>query len=482
MKIYADLPTCIRCVCMVASVAVSLLPFAEAAEPLIVDASKSVGRIRPLHGVNNGPVNQGETVDVTAAWKQLSIPSTRLHDSEWPTGDIVDIHSIFPDLNADPLSPASYRFARTDDYMKPIIAAGRGIVYRLGESIEHTKRKHFVHPPRDYDRWANICLGIIRHYNDGWADGHHYQIRYWEIWNEPENRPAMWSGSDADYIRLYVTAAKAIKATYPELKVGGPAAGASGDIINGQYQPTQFLRDLVKACRDSQAPLDFFSWHTYTNDPTLYAKKAHGIRQWLDAEGFMKTESHLNEWNYLPDNDWSGMLNTADPRARDRWYAAMGGVPGATFVANSLVNFQDCPLDVANYYSGDTSPFGLFERFGTPKKTYYSFLAFAQLLETPNRVRVSGGQAGNHFALAGLNESQRELRILVSRQIASADSQPLTIENLPWSGPSEMRVLHLDESHQLEAVHISKFDASEKSFTAALPGTGVVLVKVRKQD
>lgn len=476
------LPSLIRVFCLIVSMTGYVSGFVVAAEPLTVDASTVIGRIRPLHGVNNGPVNQGETVDVTAAWKPLSIPSTRLHDSEWPTGDIVDIHAIFPDFNADPSSPASYRFARTDDYIKPIIASGSGIVYRLGESIEHTKRKHFVHPPRDCDHWAQICLGIIRHYNDGWSEGYQYQIRYWEIWNEPENRPTMWSGTDADYIRLYVTAAKAIKAKYPDLKVGGPAAGASGDIVNGQYQPTQFLRDLVKACRESQAPLDFFSWHTYTNDPTLYAKKAHGIRQWLDAEGFSKTESHLNEWNFLPGNDWGGMLNSSDPGARDRWYATMGGVPGATFVANALVGFQDVPLDVANFYSGDTSPFGLFERFGTPKKTYYSFLAFAQLMQTPQRVSLTSGQPGNHFGLAGLNDAHTELRILVSRQIASTDSQPLTIENLPWNGPSEMQVLHLDESHQLEVIQAAKFEASEKSLTVVFPGNGVVLVKLRKEN
>lgn len=455
--------------------------FAIAAEPLVIDASVKSGLIRPLHGVNNGPVNEGETVDVSAAWKPLSIPWTRLHDSEWPTGDIVDIHSIFPDMKADPQSPESYRFARTDDYIKPILASGSGIVYRLGESIEHSKRKHFVHPPRDYDRWAQVCLGIIRHYNEGWADGHHHKIRYWEIWNEPENRPTMWSGTDADYIRLYITAAKAIKATYPELKVGGPAAGASGDIVDGKYQPTQFLKDLVKACREAQAPLDFFSWHTYTNDPTLCAKKARGIREWLDAEGFTKTESHLNEWNYLPGNDWNGMLHTADSKVRDRWYAEMGGVPGATFVASTLINLQDSPLDVGNYCSGDTSPFGLFERFGTPKMTYYSFLAFAQMVETPHRVRVSGGQAGNHFGLAGLNKDATELRILVSRQIASSEPQVLTVKALPWKGPSAVEVQRLDEKHQLDVIANTGFQADDQRLTVSLPDKGVVFVKVSKK-
>ena len=32
----------------------------------------------------------------------------------------------------------------------------------------------------------------------------------WDLWNEPDNRPAMWTGTDEEYFRLYSTAAKAI--------------------------------------------------------------------------------------------------------------------------------------------------------------------------------------------------------------------------------------------------------------------------------
>lgn len=460
---------------------VSMVRFAVAADPIRVDASSSTGRIRPLHGVNNGPLNQGETVDVSAAWKRLAVPSTRLHDSEWPAADMVDMHAVFPDLTADPQSPASYRFSRTDDYIAPIVASGSGIVYRLGESIEHTKRKFHVHPPRDYDRWTQGCLGIIRHYNEGWADGHRHQIRYWEIWNEPENRPSMWSGSDDDYFRLYVTAARAIKQKYPDLKVGGPAVGASGDIVDGNYRPTEFMRSFLKACRTADAPLDFFSWHTYTNDPGLYARKAHGIRKWLDAEGFTKSEIHLNEWNYLAGNDWGPMLNTADPTARDRWYAEMGGIPGATFVTSALIGFQDSPLDVANYYSGDSSPFGLFGRFGTPKKTYYGFLAFRHLLETPLRVSAAARGHEQPWTLAGLNESRTELRVLISHLKPSGARQPVVIENLPWSGPTEIQILHLDDDLNLEPVHRETLAAPGESIDRHVPGTGVVVLRVWKK-
>jgi len=452
---------------------------AHAADTIRIDASASIGEIRPLHGVNNGPLNQGETVDVSTRWKDLAIPSTRLHDSEWPAADIVDMHAIFPDLSADPQSPASYRFQRTDDYLAPIVASGSGIVYRLGESIEHSKRRFYTHPPKDYDRWAQACLGIIGHYNEGWADGKKHQIRYWEIWNEPENRPAMWSGSDDDYYRLYITAAKAIKARHPDLKVGGPAVGATGEIVDGAYQPTQFLQGFLKACRTSNASLDFFSWHTYTDDPEIYVRKAIGIRRWLDQEGFRATELHLNEWNYLPGNDWGPMLNTSDPTARDRWYSEMGGMAGANFVVRALIGFQDSPLDVANYYSGDTSPFGLFGRFGTPKKTYYGFLAFRTMLKTPQRIRAAG--TAQATVLAGMDGTKNSLQALISHRKPPGEPCTLTIDNLPWSGDSELEILQLDDTHNLERVSTEKFAVVSNSLTRPLPHSGVLLLKLSKQ-
>ena len=87
-------------------------------------------------------------------------------------------YTISPVFSADTESPASYRFLPTDDFLKSILATGSGVMYRLGESIEHTPRRYFVHKPADYDQWTKICLGIIRHYNEGWADGFHFNLRY----------------------------------------------------------------------------------------------------------------------------------------------------------------------------------------------------------------------------------------------------------------------------------------------------------------
>lgn len=163
-------------------------------------------------------------------------------------------------------------------------------MFRLGESIEHTKKKYHVHPPADPEKWAAVCLGIIRHYNEGWGKGFHHEIRYWETWNEPENRPAMWTGSDEDYFRLYSVAAKAIKARFSQVLVGGPAVGNTGRMIGDTLDPSPFLGKFLTHCRQDSAPLDFFSWHMYTDNPQTLAQRAGAVRRLLDRHGFVKTE------------------------------------------------------------------------------------------------------------------------------------------------------------------------------------------------
>jgi len=81
--------------------------FALQAEEIRIDFAVKTGTIRPLHGVNGGPLADGETIDLSQKWRELAIPSTRLHDCQWPQAPIVDMHAIFPSLSADPASPAS---------------------------------------------------------------------------------------------------------------------------------------------------------------------------------------------------------------------------------------------------------------------------------------------------------------------------------------------------------------------------------------
>jgi len=118
------------------------------------------------------------------------------------SGETIIGANIFRDFSADPENPDSYDFAFTDKLLAEITEQGTEPFYRLGATIENSHRikAYHIFPPKDNLKWAKICEGIIKHYNHGFANGFHYGIKYWEIWNEPDNERniednPMWKGT-----------------------------------------------------------------------------------------------------------------------------------------------------------------------------------------------------------------------------------------------------------------------------------------------
>ena len=155
---------------------------------ILFDLTQRKGKIKPVWGVNGGPETKVFTYDAKPLFREARFPSCRLHDVEYPygSGEFVDIPCIFRDFDADETDPANYNFALTDLYIQKIIEVGAEPFFRLGVSIEHAPVKRHVFPPKDFEKWARVCERVIRHYNEGFADGFHYNIRYWEIWNEAD--------------------------------------------------------------------------------------------------------------------------------------------------------------------------------------------------------------------------------------------------------------------------------------------------------
>ena len=448
------------------------------AEPVVVrvDFGQTNGLIRPLHGINKGPLGAGGLVDLTEQHKSLRVPVARLHDCHWPNPDVVDIHAVFPRSDADPEQPGSYDFRLTDEYIEAIVKSGAKTVYRLGESIEHTTQKRFVHPPKSAEQWAKICAGVIRHYNEGWAKGFRHGIEYWEIWNEPENRPAMWTGSDEEFLRLYEVAATRIKREFPGLKVGGPGFGHLGEFKDGQLKPSGFVRKFLDLCRRERTPLDFFSWHCYAAQSAELTSRARAVRRMLDGYGLPRTESHLNEWNYLPGNSWSGLSRKSSPEERQKFYDDMAGPRGAVFVTAALMQLQDAPVDMCNLFHGELGGFGLFNENGVPHKTFYALAAFARMMDTPARVRADA--PAGVIAIAGTSAGT-VAQVLLSIPENGAAQIRLTVASLPWSASSTYQMYVVDPRHSLELTQDGRL-GPENAIEFAVAQPSVILIRLVK--
>jgi hypothetical protein len=357
------------------------------------------GKIKPMHAVNNGPIDL-KTEQIRSnfeAFRAARIPFVRNHDASffiWYGGEhTVDVHAIFPDFTKNPYDADSYDFTLTDEYLKSIVDAGSSVFYRLGSKIEHWTKKYGTIVPSDFHKWAVVCEHIIRHYNEGWANGFRHNIVYWEIWNEPDGikedgTSPNWSGTHREFYELYAAAATHLKGRFPHLKIGGPAV--CGYAEDGKWTK-DFLAYLTAGGR--RVPLDFFSWHAYTEYPCVIREMGEFTRALLDAAGYTETESILDEYNYLEnftDRFVSSVLEII-------------GMHGAALTAAAMAVGQAGPIDMLMYYDARPCIFnGMFDIYTlAPLKGYYPFVMFSRLYELGNAAGCVSDDEDIYAAAAG---------------------------------------------------------------------------------
>lgn len=440
-----------------------------------VDFSMSAGVLKPLHGVNGGPRTVGRhSGDMVILHKQAGFPSVRLHDCNWPHPDVVDIPAIFPLFHLDADDPKNYQFAKTDAYIKPIIENRTSILYRMGVSIEHKEPRFHVAPPEDFEKWSKICVNILRHYNDGWADGFHYNIRHVEIWNETASK-LMWTGTTEQYCELYKTTVTAIKKYNPEIKVGGPVSSA---IKSPEVRP------FLAYCRDNKVPLDFFSWHSYSNESMVpLLERIGAARNLLDEYGFKDTENWCTEWKFIV-TGWERLRWRKDaPRhmVRDA-HAECRNHEAAALTASALLEMQDTPIDQAYYYCADDSPWSMFDEFGEPGHAYFAMKAFNQFLQVPERVAVTGAPGKDEITVgAGLSKNGKQAMLMTSNFRSKIRRLRVDLKNLPWKSKVNVTAWRIDDKHEFSPEEAKQIAPDNPVLTLDLPAGTVLLVQLQPE-
>ena len=424
----------------------------EGSTEYYVNFGVRVGAIKPLNGNTFwSNFSRASLDDRQADAEACHFSTIRLHDVPWDNEGmrLVDVGQIFANLNADPKNPDNYFFAPTDDYIANIRKGGAVPIYRLGASMENTAARYFAQKPQDFDHYAEICAGIVRHYNKGWANGFEWNLPYWEIWNEPD-RNEWWGDEDWNsYCNFYITVAKRLRAEFPNIKIGGPSMS---------FLQSDKIECLAKLCKKENAPLDFFSWHCY-GSPEFLIESPIIARKILDQAGFPDVELHLNEWHYLP-GGWEGFLEKSGDGQSMRELSdspeGLNGVEAAAFIDLVLTRWQDGPLDMSNYYAFGIDLWGMIDSFGKFRPTYYAFLLFGeQISQAPNRVETK--DPGKHVSLLGsVDETGKVKRLLVScfQQDNSAPIN-ITLRGVPAEGEAEVVQINYDSNYETTKVGYS---------------------------
>ena len=352
------------------------------AQTVTVDPSTEVGVIKNMNSVGGTPWSSVRD-DKYAA---LGIPLARTHDmGRANIPGSIDIRNIFPDFTKDENDPASYEFSITDFALAKLIATGTKPLYRLGNTHEPSNdgkvKKYGPWPPEDFAKWASVCEHIVRHYNDGWADGFHYGIEYWEVWNEADLdhyhdfngvprwkvAPHAWGGTMEQYYDLFAITWKHLKKLHPDIKVGGPA-----------FAEFDSNEPFVKAMKKRGVKPDFYSWHRYSNTPEILSEDP--------AEGaYSKAVRH--------------------------------SIKGSAYTAAVMCHMQNTPsIDIMMYYDFryNSSYNGAFNpATGAETATYYAFYDWKKLAEYGTQVKVSVDRE-DVYAVAAKNPQGR-VRLMITR-------------------------------------------------------------------
>nr|WP_320058627.1 glycoside hydrolase [uncultured Bacteroides sp.] len=240
-----------------------------------------------------------------------------------------------------------------------------------------------VTPPKDYNKWEDFIRNLTQHFTERYGIDE-VKTWYFEVWNEPNLSPGFWTGTQADYFKLYQYTAKAVKSVNTDYKVGGPGtAGAAWE------------SEMIDFCVKNNVPIDFVSTHSYGvkqgfldeygNGGTVLSKDPMSIsgdvlqsRKEIAASAKPNLELHYTEW--------SSSYTPSDP-LHDSYHEAAYILEKIKQVGNAVNSmsywvFTDIFEEPGPRYTPFHGGFGLLTIQGIPKSAFYAYSFMNKLGKT----------------------------------------------------------------------------------------------------
>ncbi|MDO8125318.1 MAG: hypothetical protein Q6364_13190 [Candidatus Hermodarchaeota archaeon] len=229
-------------------------------------------------------------------------------------------------------------------------------------------------PPLNYDVYAEVVARVLMHYTQDWpgGSGHTYSIDYVEIGNEPNLEP-FWNGSSQEFFDLYAVVSQRLDQLGGTFKIGGPGLADAG--------LHQWTTDFLSNVSAGNLPLDFFSWHSYWENPVQVVLSMQVVKDVLIANGYGDIERVFDEWglNLLSEVGW-GTMQGALHATGVLTVAAHQGINITCFAVS-----KDAPVhpDFSGLF-GEEANFGLLTRNPTiPKPIYHALKPFVTVTGNP---------------------------------------------------------------------------------------------------
>lgn len=442
-----------------------------------VDFSVPMGKIKPLHGMCNGPVSYG--ADISRLFREIGVPSVRFDCTDTAVSAYaIDVSRIFKDPDADPSDPANYDFSVTDKYVEAAYLAGARVIYRLGESVDPfgavSAKKDF-----DIEILSRVCVNIIKHYNDGWARGYYYGIDRFDILNIERD---LTDGEVDETFEKYRHLAGAVKLYDDNLKVGG----MSFDLFGGE------AKDFLRYCRKKHAPLDFVTVDCFCGDPRAAYERAFDLFRQIRTLGYEDVEIIVGKWSFA-DASILGettlnkvLLGNGEKHSamRKELFGAQRTVKGAAFSAAFLLEMLRAD-GIASCYFYDAQPMlspfcAVADRFGEAEKPFYVFETFGELYRAKNAALCEVCELDDYahtgiYAAAALSDSG-ECYVMIS-SFGGCGTVDLRLDGIP-DDLYTADVYMLDGVKNMEKCNSVPLSGMKKRLIINVSEFGAVFVKL----
>ncbi len=291
-----------------------------------------------------------------------------------------------------------------------------------------------VSPPKDWERWYDLIRDLTQHLVDRY--GLEEVVEHWsfEVWNEA-NLEVFWSGTPAEYLKLYDVTAAAVRAVDERLRVGGPSSAAAG-----------WVEELLAHVEESGSPVDFVTTHTYGSPPLDFRpsleRYGHGGKPiWWTEWGV--TPTHFNE---VSDAVFSGVFLLRGMKS------AMGRIEALAYWVVSD-HFEELGRPPALLHGG----FGLRTVGELRKPRWWALSLLERLGETRLPVELDGDGGGSLVESLATRSADGSLSVLAWNmtldQTKAAGWEPLdrdvsvVVDGLAPGASYSLRHLRVDEHH-----------------------------------
>lgn len=423
-----------------------------------IDTTQSLGELTPHHrGFSQG--GEGQMMQVGYFEQAMSI----MQDIQPRYIRIDHLYDYYNVLSFDASGEAVYDFSGLDRIVDAIIEAGAQPLMSLSYAPPAMNPDTVYAPPNDLDVWGELIYETVRYYNVERG----LDIRYWELWNEP-NLPGFWNGTIQDYLDMYTVTARAVKRADESALVGGPAVFSADYILPFFYRFTEenWVTGVINHTQNNNLPLDFISWHLYSTLPHAFTDNIAIHKSWFNGLN-PKPELLLTEWNFTGGK--SQAMDTGETTA---------------YLAQTLALFYESDLTQVFYFEpidgGEDwiGRWGLLRADGTRKPSFYAYTLFD---------RLDGIQLlaeSNHPDIGAIaTQANNVVKVLVWNNTRSDETITITIAGITQDTSVELYGVdaHYGNSYGKDATtetFIETLILKPSEFTLDIPTFGIRLLEI----